>query len=76
MNRPKPPRRDTKRAKTWQRYYSAMAGWHKESADIIAITMPGSSLVRYSHEEATRFREGADQIANKTHPKLLDGTWK
>lgn len=73
---PKAPRRGTKSAKIWHRYYAAKAAWHEESARIISETMPDSFAVRDQRKEAARFREGADQIANKTHPNLRDGTWK
>lgn len=53
-----------------------MAAWHEESADIIGVTFPDSAAVRLEREEAVKFKEGADQLANKTHPNLLDGTWK
>lgn len=72
---PKPPRRDCRQAGKWCRYYAAMADWHTRSAAIIARTMPGSSAVQFSLDEAARFSAGAKDIADGTHPNIVSGLW-
>lgn len=72
---PKPPRRDCRRAKTWGRYYEAMAAWFTASAEIIELTMPGSFPVIRCRAEAARFMDGAKEIADRTHPNILSGEW-
>ncbi|MBA9859194.1 hypothetical protein ACUXLG_005340 [Ralstonia sp. 121560039-2] len=73
---PKPPRRDCKTAKKWQRYYEAMARWYESSADTVAVTFPDSDAVRMAKAEASRFQDGARQIAQGTHPNMVSGVWK
>ncbi|ENZ78035.1 hypothetical protein [Ralstonia pickettii] len=74
--RPKPPRRDCKQAKTWQLYYEAMARWNEAAADTVAVTFPDSEAVRLAKMEASRFQDGARQIAQGTHPNIVSGVWK
>jgi len=72
---PKTPRRDCKKAATWERYYENMAAWFEDAADTVNFTFRYSESVRVARSDATRFREGAAQIAQGKHPNIVAGRW-